>query len=48
MSSEIVIKNKKELGEDELIKSQSLEQFREYITKHPYLSHVPQSKNQNL
>jgi hypothetical protein len=44
MDPKFIKKAKEELGEDELKKSQSLQQFREYISKHQYFSNVPQGK----
>lgn len=44
MDAKRLEKAKKDLGEDEIKKSQSLQQFREYIVKHPFLSHVLQGK----
>lgn len=35
---------KNELREDDLRKSQSLAQFRDWISKHPFLSEVRQGK----
>jgi hypothetical protein len=42
MDPKFIKKAKEELGEDELKKSQSLQQFREYLAKHQFLSNVPQ------
>ena len=41
MDQKFIEKAKVELGEDELKKSQALEQFRDYIAKHPFCSDVP-------
>lgn len=42
MDQKFVDKAKNELGEDDLKKMQSLQQFREFISKHHYLNEAPQ------
>lgn len=46
MDAKYIEKAKAELGENDLKKTQSLAQFREWISKHPYLSAVRQGKFQ--
>lgn len=44
MDQKLIDIAKKDLGEDDLKKTQSLQQFREFISKHPYLKEAPQGK----
>jgi hypothetical protein len=42
MDQKFIDKAEAELGETELRKSQALAQFREWISKHPFLNNVRQ------
>lgn len=44
MDKKFIEKAKNELREDEIRKVQSLTQFREWLTKHPFLSGVRQGE----
>jgi hypothetical protein len=44
MDKKFVEKARNELREDDFRKSQSLEQFRDWLSKHPFLSGVRQGE----
>lgn len=48
MDQKFIEKAKAELGENYLKKSQSLEQFREWLSKHPFLNNARQGKSYKI
>lgn len=44
MDQKFIDKAKDELGETDLKKTQSLQQFRDWLSKHPFLSDVRQGQ----